>query len=60
VVELSEYTRRVSSVCFSPDGRSGLSGSFDRTIRLWNIATGRRATGGTYHRRVLLCDLPSV
>src|SRR5687768_17564201 len=38
--ELAGHTRRVSSVCFSPDGRRALSGSFDRTIRLWDAATG--------------------
>jgi WD40 repeat protein len=48
---LSGHTSYVSSVCFSPDGRYALSsgddlekhaliGIGDRTIRLWNVATG--------------------
>jgi WD40 repeat protein len=30
----------VSCVAFSPDGRWALSGSHDRTLRLWDIETG--------------------
>jgi predicted Zn finger-like uncharacterized protein len=35
------HTHSVSSVSFSPDGRQALSGSWDNTLRLWEVATGR-------------------
>ncbi len=31
----------VSSVAISPDGRTALSGSRDKTLKLWNLATGK-------------------
>ena len=30
----------VNSVCFSPDRRMVVSGSWDRTVRLWDVETG--------------------
>src|SRR5205085_4017506 len=32
-----EHTYFVCSVAFSPDGRYGLSGSYDGTMRLWDL-----------------------
>ncbi|MDD5285969.1 MAG: caspase family protein [Desulfuromonadaceae bacterium] len=32
---------RISSVAFSPDGRYALSGSWDSTLTLWDISTGK-------------------
>ena len=35
---LTGHTREVSHVAFSPDGKTLISGSFDGTILLWNLA----------------------
>ncbi len=36
------HMEAVRSVAFSPDGQRIVSGSKDRTIRLWNVTTGER------------------
>ena len=39
---ITGHTEEVTSVAFSPDGRTLASGSYDNTIRLWNSETGER------------------
>ena len=35
------HEKRVTSVCFSPDGNYIASGSLDGTIRLWDVKSGK-------------------
>jgi WD40 repeat protein/serine/threonine protein kinase len=41
VATFEGHSGEVGSVCLSADGRWALSGSKDRTLRLWEVATGR-------------------
>ena len=38
---LEGHTDSVRSVAFSPDSKHIISGSYDRTIRIWNAQTGK-------------------
>ena len=46
------HTDRVYSMSFSPDGTILASGSYDDTIKLWNVATGKIITVLKQRRRV--------
>lgn len=37
---LSGHSDKVSSVAFSPDGKQVLTGSFDKTARIWDLSEG--------------------
>jgi WD40 repeat protein len=37
---LKGHKGQVSAVAFSPDGRTLMTGSWDQTVRLWDVATG--------------------
>ena len=39
---LKGHTSRVTSVAFSPNGETALTGSWDGTARLWNVKTGEQ------------------
>ncbi len=40
-VTLLGHEDRVTALCFSTDGRFALSGSSDRTVRIWELPSGR-------------------
>ncbi len=41
---LNEHEEAVTSVQFAPDNKTLVSGSFDKTIRFWNVETGQLLT----------------
>ena len=40
VIDTQEHTDRVSNVVFTKDGRQVITGSWDKTVRVWDAATG--------------------
>ncbi len=38
---LEGHTSYISSVCISPDGKNIISGSEDKTTRIWDIETNK-------------------
>lgn len=40
-MKLEGHTDTVRSVCFSPDARTIASGSWDKSIRLWDVKSGK-------------------
>ena len=45
----SAHCERVSSVAFSPDGKTIVSGSWDETIKVWDAGVLALTTSNPYH-----------
>jgi len=57
VATLKGHTEIVYAVTFSPDGKSLVTGSFDKTVKLWETATGKETktfTGPAGHQNLVL------
>ncbi|GAA2154817.1 hypothetical protein GCM10009760_54100 [Kitasatospora kazusensis] len=44
VAHLSGHTAEIECLAFGPDGRTLASGSWDKTVRVWDVATGTTIT----------------
>ncbi|MGD0089819.1 MAG: protein kinase [Planctomycetota bacterium] len=49
ILTFGGHSAQVSGVAFSPDGKLALSGSWDRALKLWDVATGRELWTFTGH-----------
>ena len=55
LIPLAGHSDQVRSLTFAPDGKTLASGSFDGTVKLWDLANGRQCftlRGDEKHRRV--------
>src|SRR5829696_7736029 len=58
VAVLKTHTETVEAVAISPDGKFIATGSFDKTVKLWDAATGkelRTYSGPQGHTNQVLC-----
>jgi WD40 repeat protein len=52
---LKGHTNLVTFLIFSPDGKFLASGSLDKTVNLWDVATGKKTATLTGHKEPILC-----
>jgi WD40 repeat protein len=55
VALLKGHTEAVYATAFSPDGKTVLTGSFDKTLKLWDAATGKELKTLEGHQNLVLC-----
>jgi len=54
-LELKGHDREVTSTCFSPNGSQVVSGSKDKTVRIWDAKTGKNIQTLNGHADVVTC-----
>ena len=45
VRSLAGHSKEVTSVAISADGKSVVSGSWDKTVKIWDVETGTEVSG---------------
>jgi WD40 repeat protein len=53
-VVLKGHAATVYAIAFSPDGKYVVTGSFDKTIKLWEVATGKEIKTYDGHKNLVL------
>ena len=43
------------SVAYSPDGKHIVSGSYDKTVKIWDSTTGKEVSVLVCHRPIVCC-----
>ena len=52
---LRGHSGDVNSVAYSPDGKHVLSGSDDKTVKIWDAQTGKEVSVLLCHRPIVCC-----
>ena len=52
---LTGHSGYVFSVAYSPDGKHIISGSDDKTVKIWDSSTGKEVSVLVRHRPIVCC-----
>ena len=52
---LTGHSHSVNSVAYSPDGKHIVSGSSDKTLKIWDSSTGEEVSVLNCHRPIVCC-----
>ena len=52
---LTGHSGEVNSVAYSPDGKHIVSGSDDKTVKIWDSTTGEEVSVLVRHRPIVCC-----